>query len=51
MLESPDPRAVLQSLTDARAPLYIELADLVVATDGRKVAAVAKEIADHVLQI
>lgn len=39
-----DPEAVLQQLMDTRDPLYREIADLVVATDGRRVQAVAREI-------
>jgi len=34
----------LSSLMDVRSPLYSEIADLTVSTDGRRVAAVAEEI-------
>ena len=47
LLESEDPRAVLESLMAAREPLYREIADLTVDTDGRKVRAVANEIIDR----
>ena len=42
-----DRRAILESLMIAREPLYLEIADLVVETDGRKVRAVASEILDR----
>ena len=48
LLHHEDPKAVLAELTDKRAPLYEELADLTVDTDGRKVGSVAAEIARHV---
>ena len=43
-----DPKAALQQLMDQREPLYKDLADLVVDTDGRKVGSVAAEIARRV---
>ena len=46
MLQSGDPREILEKLMAERDPLYREIADLVVATDGRKVSAVAKEIVE-----
>lgn len=46
LLANAEPRAVLEELTRVRDPLYREIADLVVATDGRRVAAVAREIFD-----
>ncbi len=46
LLADGDPRAILERLTEMRDPLYREIADLVVATDGRRVQAVAKEIFD-----
>ena len=46
MLDSDNPRAVLEALMAAREPLYREIADLTVETDGRKVRAVANEILD-----
>ena len=48
LLENADPRARLQELLDARDPLYREIADLVVETDGRKVKSVADEIIEQV---
>jgi shikimate kinase len=32
---------------DARSPLYSEIADFTVSTDGRRVPAVAEEIVRH----
>lgn len=48
LLENKDPRITLQKLLDLRDPLYREIADLVVETDGRKVKSVANEIIDQV---
>jgi len=48
MLENGDRREILESLLEQRDPLYREIADLVVDTDGRKVHSVANEI---ILQI
>lgn len=42
-----DRRAMLEGLMVKREPLYLEIADLVVETDGRKVRAVANEILDR----
>ena len=47
LLETDDPRQVLEELLAARDPLYREIADLVVETDGRKVKAVANEIVER----
>jgi shikimate kinase len=44
LLENGDRRKVLEELLAIRDPLYREIADLVVETDGRKVKAVANEI-------
>lgn len=44
LLENRDPREVLEELMQVRDPLYREIADLVVNTDGRRVQTVAKEI-------
>jgi shikimate kinase len=44
LLDTPDPEARLRSLMAVREPLYREVADLVIDTDGRKVGAVAEEI-------
>jgi shikimate kinase len=48
LLESTDPRATLQELLDTRDPMYREIADIVVETDGRKVKSVANEIIDQI---
>ena len=50
LLNNENPGEVLESLMREREPLYQELADLVVATDGRKVAAVTREIVDSLQQ-
>ena len=44
LLHTADPRARLTELLEQREPLYREIADLVIKTDGRSVAAVVKEI-------
>jgi shikimate kinase len=44
MLESGDRAEVLERLMAERDPLYREIADLVVNTDGRRVQTVAREI-------
>jgi shikimate kinase len=44
LLEDDDPRSVLKALMATREPLYREIADLTVDTDGRKVRAVANDI-------
>ena len=46
LLDKDDPRTVLEALMKIREPLYREIADLTVDTDGRKVKAVATEILD-----
>jgi shikimate kinase len=46
LLAHGDPRVILEQLMQIRDPLYREIADLVVATDGRRVQAVAREIFD-----
>ena len=46
MLDGGDPRSILEDLLAVRDPLYREIADLVVETDGRKVKSVADEIID-----
>ena len=48
LLENDDPRATLEELLAVRDPMYREIADLVVDTDGRKVNAVANEIIENV---
>ncbi len=47
LLAEDDPRAVLEALMATREPLYREIADLTVETDGRKVRAVANEIVER----
>ena len=47
LLEDGDPRSILEGLLQTRDPLYREIADLVVETDGRKVKSVADEIVEH----
>jgi len=48
LLESGDPRDILEALLLERDPLYRDVADLVVETDGRRVHAVANEIIEHI---
>jgi shikimate kinase len=48
LLESGDRREILESLLEERDPLYREIADLVVETDGRKVHSVANEIIQQI---
>ena len=45
LLETDDPRSRLEQLMAVREPLYREIAAITVRTDGRKVGAVAEEIA------
>ena len=47
MLAKGDSRKILEDLMDFRDPLYREIADLTVETDGRKVKAVASEILER----
>lgn len=44
LLNNPNKAAVLEELMAARDPLYREIADLIVDTDGRRVQTVAREI-------
>ncbi len=48
LLSSGDPRETLTELLAERDPLYREIADLVVETDGRRVSAVANEIIEQI---
>ncbi len=48
LLENGDRRETLAALLEHRDPLYREIADLVVDTDGRKVHSVVKEIIENV---
>jgi shikimate kinase len=47
MLSSDDPQTILEELMAVRDPLYREIADLTIETDGRKVRAVANEILER----
>jgi shikimate kinase len=47
LLQNDDPRAVLEALMATREPLYMEIADLTVDTDSRKVRDVVNEILDR----
>jgi len=47
LLDVDDPHARLEELMIVRDPLYHEVADLVVTTDGRKVSAVVRELEKH----
>jgi len=47
MLANGDSREILEDLMAVRDPLYREIADLTVETDGRKVKAVAGEILER----
>jgi shikimate kinase len=44
LLSDADPASKLTELMRHRGPLYTEIADIIVTTDGRKVAAVAEDI-------
>jgi shikimate kinase len=48
LLEKGNPRGTLETLLQKRDPLYREIADLVVDTDGRKVQSVASEIIESI---
>lgn len=48
LLENGNKESVLEALMTERDPLYREIADLTVETDGRRVQAVARDIADAV---
>ena len=47
LLNNPDPRGTLERLFAERAPLYEEVAEFVVDTDGRKV----KTVVDHICRL
>ena len=47
MLENGDREQILEELMELRDPMYREIADLIVETDGRKVKAVANEILER----
>jgi shikimate kinase len=44
LLNNPDPRGTLVRLMERRAPLYAEVAEITVDTDGRKVRTVVDQI-------
>ena len=44
LLHDTDPEARLKELMGRRAALYVEIADLTITTDGRRVQLVAEEI-------
>ena len=48
LLENDDPRRTLEELLLKRDPMYREIADLVVETDGRRVKSVANEIIEQI---
>ena len=47
LLENGNRREILEALMGQRDPLYREVADLIIETDGRKVKAVANEILER----
>ena len=47
LLQSADPRARLASLLEQRDPLYREIADLVVSSDGQLLRTIVQQILDH----
>ncbi len=49
LLENVDPRTALEQLLLFRDPLYREIADIIVETDGRKVKSVVDEIVEQVM--
>lgn len=51
LLHTDDPRGKLELLMALREPLYRSLAVITIQTDGRKVGAVADEIADRLRQL
>ena len=48
LLQSDDPLESLKQLMTERDPLYREVADLVVSTEGRSASAVVKDIVQHI---
>lgn len=49
LLQETDPRGVLTTLFEKRAPWYLEVSDMVVHTDGARVEHVARQIADKLV--
>lgn len=50
LLQTSDPRGRLEELMATREPLYREIADMVVDTDGRRVAEVSREVVRRIEQ-
>lgn len=50
LLQTPDPAHSLRELMQAREPLYREIADLIIETDGRTVRSVVQEITKQIDQ-
>lgn len=48
LLQVDDPGKVLEELMQQRDPLYREIADIVIETDGRRVPGVAREVRERV---
>ena len=48
LLQVDDPGKVLEELMEQRDPLYREIADIVIETDGRRVPGVAREVRERV---
>lgn len=48
LLQVDDPAAVLADLMEQRDPLYREIADIIIETDGRRVPGVAREVRQRV---
>ena len=46
LLENGDKEKVLRELMEQRDPLYRDISDLIIETDGRRVQTVAREIHD-----
>lgn len=51
LLDGVEPGEMLEALLAKRDPLYREIADLVVSTDGRRVQTVAREIHEAISQV
>jgi shikimate kinase len=47
LLQTDDPRGTLEALMSEREPLYREIADQVISTDGKRVQEVVKRICDY----
>jgi len=47
LLQTADPKKKLQELFDIRDPIYRELADIIIDTDGRAIHSVCHEIIEH----